>query len=133
TFDRGPWACDTGPGTMTCRATVPANQFSLLQFHLRPQSSGTFTVTGTVSADAGPDGDPSDDTASVTTTVGPEPGPPVLSQGLDSDTIGTSHLVTARSDAANGTLVTFGLDGPAAPPPGGPWTGFAGTPTGDRY
>gem|GEM_PF-2382474 len=133
TLDRGAWACDGGVGTFTCRAVVTPNQPATLQFHIRPATAGVATVTGTVSADAGPDGNPSDDTETATATVGPEPEPPVLSQTAGTEVIGATHVVTVQSDATAGTPVTFGIDAPAEPLPGGPWTAFAGTPTGDGY
>ena len=133
TADRGSWACQPGPATLTCRSVVAANQASLLRVHVPAPATGSIAVTGTVRADAGPDENPGDDTASLLTTVGPEPAAPVLSQTVDNEPIGTTTVVTARSDAVPGTLVTFGVDGPAAPLGGGPWTGFAGVPTGDGY
>jgi len=133
--DPGAWSCDTSGGSLLCDTGPLANPgSSTLQFQLLMGSTpGNVPVSATVTPANGPDFSPADNTTQTIIRVVALPSSVTLTQPAATAMLGDPHPVTATADAADGTLVTFGVDTPSGPLAGGPFTAFDATPDGTGY
>jgi hypothetical protein len=130
----GAWSCTVLDRGLSCHTGALANPgSSALRFGAVMGGPADVFVQADVDPDNGPDFQPADNTTQLQVHVLAPPTSLTLSQSGSTGVVGAAHQVTATSDGADGTLVTFGVDVAPGPLAGRPFAAFAATPDGSGY